>query len=103
MSLSKADFSKLAGRAGFCIGDYANRGFDDVFATHWGQNVLYRNHGDGIFMDVLPPRLWRPGFSIGSKSHPLTRLAPKPPGDSVLQCETADSPKEMRDLFAQGL
>jgi hypothetical protein len=59
---SKPDFSKLAGRAGFCIGDYDNHGFDDVFATHWGQNVLYRNHGDGIFMDVPPPRLWRPGF-----------------------------------------
>jgi hypothetical protein len=36
MSLSKPDFSKLAGRAGFCIGDYDNHGFDDDFVTSLG-------------------------------------------------------------------
>ena len=35
-----------------CVGDYNNDGFDDLFVTYWGQNVLYRNNGDGTFTDV---------------------------------------------------
>ncbi len=34
------------------VGDYNNDGFDDLFITYWGQNVLYRNNGDGTFTDV---------------------------------------------------
>ena len=34
------------------VGDYNNDGFDDMFVTYWGQNVLYRNNGDGTFTDV---------------------------------------------------
>ena len=34
------------------VGDYNNDGFDDLFVTYWGQNVLYRNNGDGTFTDV---------------------------------------------------
>ena len=34
------------------MGDYNNDGFDDLFVTYWGQNVLYRNNGDGTFTDV---------------------------------------------------
>ena len=37
---------------GCCIGDYDNDGFDDLFVTYWGTNVLYRNNGDGTFTDV---------------------------------------------------
>jgi enediyne biosynthesis protein E4 len=37
---------------GVCIGDYDNDGFDDLFVTYWGQNVLYHNNGDGTFTDV---------------------------------------------------
>ena len=33
-------------------GDYNNDGFEDLFVTYWGQNVLYRNNGDGTFTDV---------------------------------------------------
>ena len=35
-----------------CVGDYDNDGFDDLFVTYWGRNVLYRNNGDGSFTDV---------------------------------------------------
>jgi hypothetical protein len=34
------------------IGDYNNDGFEDIFITYYGQNVLYRNNGDGTFTDV---------------------------------------------------
>lgn len=35
-----------------CIGDYDNDGFDDLFTTYFGKNVLYHNNGDGTFTDV---------------------------------------------------
>jgi hypothetical protein len=35
-----------------CVGDYDNDGNDDLFITYYGQNVLYRNNGDGTFADV---------------------------------------------------
>ncbi|MGH9309268.1 MAG: CRTAC1 family protein, partial [Vicinamibacterales bacterium] len=34
------------------VGDYDNDGFDDLFVTYYGHNVLYRNNGDGTFTDV---------------------------------------------------
>jgi enediyne biosynthesis protein E4 len=38
--------------AGITIGDYDNDGFDDLFITCWGQNILFHNQGDGTFKDV---------------------------------------------------
>ena len=35
-----------------CVGDYDNDGHDDLFVTYYGQNVLYRNLGNGKFLDV---------------------------------------------------
>ena len=37
---------------GCCIGDYDNDGWDDLFITYFGKNVLYHNDGDGTFTDV---------------------------------------------------
>lgn len=37
---------------GACVGDYDNDGFDDLYVTYYGGNVLYRNNGDGKFNDV---------------------------------------------------
>ena len=34
------------------VGDYDNDGFDDIFITYYGHNVLYHNNGDGTFTDV---------------------------------------------------
>jgi hypothetical protein len=53
-----SDVTKKAGltRSGWgqacCVGDYDNDGFDDLFVSYWGHNVLYRNNGDGTFTDV---------------------------------------------------
>ena len=38
--------------AGITVGDYDNDGFDDLFITCWGQNLLFHNDGDGTFQDV---------------------------------------------------
>src|SRR5262245_1626240 len=37
---------------GACVGDYDNDGFDDLFATYFGQNILYKNTVQGRFVDV---------------------------------------------------
>ena len=35
-----------------CVGDYDNDGWEDLFVTYFGKNVLYHNNGDGTFTDV---------------------------------------------------
>jgi len=37
---------------GCCIGDYDNDGYDDLFVTYFGKNLLYHNNGDGTFTEV---------------------------------------------------
>jgi enediyne biosynthesis protein E4 len=37
---------------GVCVGDYDNDGWDDLFCTTWGHNILFHNNGDGTFTDV---------------------------------------------------
>ena len=37
---------------GVCIGDYDNDGWDDLFVSYFGKNVLYHNNGDRTFTDV---------------------------------------------------
>ncbi|MEO8737280.1 MAG: VCBS repeat-containing protein, partial [Edaphobacter sp.] len=37
---------------GVCVGDYDNDGFEDIFVTYWGEDVLYHNNGNGTFTDV---------------------------------------------------
>jgi hypothetical protein len=53
-----ADVSKEAGigrqawATGITVGDYDNDGFDDVFITCRGSNILFHNNGNGTFSDV---------------------------------------------------
>jgi hypothetical protein len=37
---------------GTCVADYDNDGFQDLYVTAYGPNVLFRNNGDGTFGDV---------------------------------------------------
>ncbi len=37
---------------GVAVGDYDKDGFTDLFVTHYGGAVFYRNNGDGSFSDV---------------------------------------------------
>ena len=48
----KAGLAHSGWGQGCCIGDYDNDGWDDLFVTYFGKNVLYHNNGDGTFTDV---------------------------------------------------
>jgi enediyne biosynthesis protein E4 len=37
---------------GVCVGDYDNDGYEDLFITYFGKNVLFHNNGNGTFTDV---------------------------------------------------
>ncbi|HEX8088017.1 MAG TPA: VCBS repeat-containing protein, partial [Blastocatellia bacterium] len=49
---STSGFKRTGWASGVCVGDYDNDGYEDVFITYWGQNVLYRNDGRGGFTDA---------------------------------------------------
>jgi hypothetical protein len=53
---AKTGFTKTGFASGLCIGDFDNDGFDDLFVTYWGANVLYRSTkdkgGNVTFTDV---------------------------------------------------
>jgi hypothetical protein len=48
----KAGLVRSGWGQGVCIGDYDNDGWDDLFVTYYGNNVLYHNNGNGTFTDV---------------------------------------------------
>lgn len=56
---------------GGCIGDVDNNGFDDLFITNYGPDVLYVNNGDGTFHDASRPAgieggdRWHAGCAFG--------------------------------------
>ncbi len=53
-----SDVTEMAGvgrdgwGVGVCVGDYDNDGWDDLFLTFWGHNILFHNNGNGTFTDV---------------------------------------------------
>src|SRR3989440_12476040 len=53
--------------AGITVGDYDNDGFDDLFITCWGRNILFHNDGNGAFSDVTEKAgLSHPGVRYGA-------------------------------------
>ncbi|MFZ0318261.1 MAG: CRTAC1 family protein [Candidatus Sulfotelmatobacter sp.] len=49
---AKAGVGHAGWGQGVCIGDYDNDGWEDLFVTYYGKNVLYHNNGDGTFTNV---------------------------------------------------
>ena len=49
---AKAGVAHSGWGQGICIGDYDNDGYEDLFVSYFGKNVLYHNNGDGTFTDV---------------------------------------------------
>jgi enediyne biosynthesis protein E4 len=52
----KAGLAHTGWGQGVCVGDIDNDGLPDLFITQWGQNVLYRNLGHGVFRDETKAR-----------------------------------------------
>ena len=48
----KAAVARSGWGQGVCIGDYDNDGYEDLFITYFGENVLFHNNGNGTFTDV---------------------------------------------------
>jgi len=48
----KAGVGHIGYGMGVAVGDYDNDGFQDLYLTNFGHNVLYHNNGDGTFTDV---------------------------------------------------
>jgi hypothetical protein len=48
----KAGLAHTGWGQGVCVGDYDNDGWEDLYVTYYGKNILYHNNGDGIFSDV---------------------------------------------------
>ena len=48
----KAGVGRSGWGQGVCIGDYDNDGYEDLFVSYFGKNVLYHNNGNGTFTDV---------------------------------------------------
>src|SRR5262252_6119890 len=48
----KAGLTHSGWGQGVCVGDYDNDGYEDLYVTYYGKNVLYHNNGNGTFTDV---------------------------------------------------
>ncbi len=48
----KAGLARSGWGQGVCVGDFDNDGFDDLFVTYWGEDLLFHNNGDGTFTEV---------------------------------------------------
>lgn len=64
---AKSGLARKGWQIGVCVGDFDNDGWDDLFCTFWGHNILFRNNGDGTFTDVTKRAgLWKDEVRWGS-------------------------------------
>lgn len=54
---------------GCCVGDFDNDGHDDLFVTYWGDCSLWKNLGNGKFVDVAAKAGVTTRTRIGLKRH----------------------------------
>lgn len=47
-----AGLARTGWGSGCCVGDFDNDGWDDLFVTYWGDCSLWKNLGNGKFIDV---------------------------------------------------
>jgi hypothetical protein len=48
----KAGLTHTGWGQGVCVGDYDSDGWEDLYVTYYGKNVLYHNNRDGTFSEV---------------------------------------------------
>src|SRR5439155_154142 len=48
----KAGLAASGWGQGVCVGDYDNDGWEDLYVTYYGKNILYHNQGGGKFVNV---------------------------------------------------
>jgi hypothetical protein len=64
---AKSGLGRAGWQTGVCVGDFDNDGWDDLFCTFWGHNILFRNNGNGTFTDVTKKAgLWTEEVRWGS-------------------------------------
>src|SRR5208282_2417091 len=51
----KSGLARSGWGQGVCVGDYDNDGWEDLYVTYYGKNVLYHNNGNGTFTEVSEP------------------------------------------------
>lgn len=61
----KSGLARSGWQTGVCVGDYDNDGWDDIFLTFWGHNVLFHNNGDGTFTQVNSKEVFPPVLGKG--------------------------------------
>ncbi len=88
----KSGIGRSGWQTGVCVGDYDNDGWDDLFCTFWGHNILFRNNGNGTFTDVTAQSRPRAGARAVGHGLQLSRLRPRrPPRSLCLQLRQARS------------
>ena len=48
----KSGLTRSGWGQGACVGDYDNDGWEDLYVTYYGKNILYHNNGNGTFTDA---------------------------------------------------
>ena len=66
----EAGIAEVNGEAGVSMdavwGDVDNDGWPDLYLVRWGRDALFRNQGDGTFVDLTEARFGRPGGAPGT-------------------------------------
>ena len=73
----KSGLGRSGWQTGVCVGDYDNDGWDDLFCTFWGHNILFHNNGNGTFTDVTAKAGLAQAHGRWGTGCQLSRLRPR--------------------------